>query len=410
MENTGLVQNGRKSMERFKYDIKWMESELNRIGSPKRYRFPLKEIFDNDWSIILSMRQDAGKTTTALLYGLLLNVRYGYPIEYLRNDDSQIRRAAAETLFNTIINFDYISKIYNKRWNSVIYKYMQRKFFLCLRDSEGNIIEEANEPICILHSNEEWSDLKSSYNSPKGNYIILDEVLDTHRPTSNLWTEFMNNVSTIGRVGSDEERTSKCHVVILGNNTDRFGWIFQDFCISDEIPNLKYGSLIRWKTELGTTGFCTLMEQSELQREKLRTKNIPFFGFNTPKAAQFIGISEWVTKEYQHPDFYIDFDNCYFRRMYIYHRQRYIQINLFYDEERKKYAFLHFASEPLKQDNIILTLEPKTYCEFYGICEFEDNKKVQELVKKVFRLKRENRWYYSSNLIGEIVEDYLKNI
>ena len=59
-------------MERFKYDIKWMNSELKRIGSPERYRFPLKEIFDNDYAIILSMRQDAGKTTTALLLGLLL--------------------------------------------------------------------------------------------------------------------------------------------------------------------------------------------------------------------------------------------------------------------------------------------------------------------------------------------------
>lgn len=410
MVNIGCVQNGRQSMKRFKYDVKKMESELNRIGSPKRYRFPLKEIFENDYSIILSIRQDAGKTTTALLYGLLLHKMYNTTIEYLRNDDTQIRRAKIETLFKTVLRYDYISKIYNNRWNSIIYSYMQKKFFLCLKDSDGNVIEEDKEPVCCVHSNEEWLDLKSSYNSPFGDWIILDEAMDSHRMTCNLWTEFMNNISTIGRVLSDEERASKCHVIILGNNTDKYAWVFQDFCISDLIPDLKYGALIKFRTELGTTGFASLMEQSEIQKEKLRNKNIPFFGFNTPKAAQFIGTSEWVTKEYLHPDFYVDYDNCYFRRMYIYHRHRYIQINLFYDNERKKYAFLHFAAEPLKQDNVILTLEPKTYCEFYGICEFEDNKRVQELVRKVFRLKRENRWYYSSNLIGELVDDYLKNI
>ena len=119
-------------MNRFKYDIKWMESELNRIGSPKRYRFPLKEIFENDYSIIVSIRQDAGKTTTALLYGLLLHRKYNTTIEYIRNDDTQIRRAKIETLFKTILRYDYISKIYNNRWNSIVYSYMQKKFFLCL--------------------------------------------------------------------------------------------------------------------------------------------------------------------------------------------------------------------------------------------------------------------------------------
>lgn len=397
-------------MERFKYDIKWLNSELNRIGSPQRYRFPLKEIFDNDYAIILSMRQDAGKTTTALLYGLLLNVRYNITIEYLRNDDAQIRRAAAETLFDTIKNYHYIEKIYNNRWNDVVYKYMQHKFYLCRRDANGDIEEESREPVCVLHSNQDWQSIKSGYNSPNGNYIILDEALDSDRSTHLLWKEFMNNISTIGRVGSDPERTSKCHVIILANNTDRYAWLFQDFCISDLIPDLKYGTMLKWKTELGTTGICTLMEQSEEQKERLKNKKIPFFGFNTPKAAQFIGSSEWTSKEYKHPDFYIDFDKCIFRRMYIYHRQRYIQLNMFYDDEHRKYIYLHFANEPMKYDNIILTLEPSGKCEFYGICEYEDNKRVADFVRKVFRLKKENRWYYQSNLIGEIVDDYMKNI
>ena len=396
-------------MERFKYDIKWFDRELNRIGSPKRYRFPMKEILDHDYGIILSMRQDAGKTTTALLYGLLMNKKYKYPIEYIRNDDSQIRRAAAETLFNVILKHDYITKIYDGEWNTVVYHYMQHKFYLAKKDEEGNIIE-SEEPICILHSNEDWSDIKSSYNSPLGNYIIFDECLDTHRATHLLWKELMENISTIGRVGSDEERSSKCHVIILGNNTDRFGWIFQDFCISDLIPDLKYGTMIKFKTDMGTDGVVALMEQSDVQKERLKNKDIHFFGFNSVKAAQFIGTSEWTSKEYQHPDFYIDFKKCYFRRMYIFHRQRYIQLNMFFDDEHKKYIFLHFASEPLKKDNIILTLNPVSECDFYGICEYEDNKKVSEFVRKVFRLRKENRWYYQSNLIGEIVDDYLKSV
>ena len=197
--------------------------------------------------------------------------------------------------------------------------------------------------------------------------------------------------------------------LILGNNTDRFGWIFQDFCISDMLPDLKYGTMIKWKTELGTTGICTLMEQSEIQKTKLKERNIPFFGFNTPKAAQFTGVQEWSGRSWKHRDFELDYKNCFFRRLYIKHRNRWVQIEVFQDEERGYYLYMHFASKPLYNDNFILTLDPQNEREFYGMGDYAPVK-IWKGIKKILQLRAENRCYYATNFVGEIVDDYMKNI
>ena len=111
----------------------------------------MKEILDHDYGIVLSMRQDAGKTTTALMYGLLMNKKkYGYPIEYIRNDDSQIRRAAAKRFSMLFLKNDYINKIYEGEWNTVVYHYMQHKFFLAKQDEEGNIIENTSQSVSCI--------------------------------------------------------------------------------------------------------------------------------------------------------------------------------------------------------------------------------------------------------------------
>ena len=391
------------------YDIKKINSEIKKLSIPKEYwKINLENFFSHDYTILLSIRQDAGKTTMALLLGLTIYKLYGFNTEYIRNDNAQITQANVETLYDVILKYHYIEKLFPE-YNSVVYYFRKHKFYLCARDEYGNIIKEDIKPICIVHSNENCENAKSGYNNPDGNYIVYDEVFDTKQPTFTLWTKLMNNISTIGRV-EDPARADKVHVLMLGNNSNQYGWLFDDFCISDLIPQLTFGKVIDFKTEKGTTLTCSLLEQSERHKKILRDNNIHFFGFNTKKAAQFIGQTEWAGKDYQHIDFDLNWDYCSFRRMYIRHRGRYIQLNWFDDPERKSFIFAHFANAPKMEDNVVLCLDPKTIQEFYGMCEYENNKRIYELVRKVFRFRMENRWYYENNYIGELVDDFIKNI
>ena len=112
--------------------IKELKKKVKSLKVPQEYwGINLDEFFQYQWNIYLSIRETAGKTTQSLLLGLcaasILPEHYG-TFAYLRNDVAQITRGHIETLFGTVENFGYISKIFNNRWNGVVYKAQQRKF------------------------------------------------------------------------------------------------------------------------------------------------------------------------------------------------------------------------------------------------------------------------------------------
>ena len=391
------------------YNIDEVNREIKKLKIPKEYwSIPVEDCFTTDFTMLLSIREDAGKTTQALLFGLVLHKLYATTTEYLRNDRAQITRKNIATIYKTVKEFGYIEKCYNGKYNDVEYAPMLKRFHLVKKDSEGNVIDKEEEPLCVIHSTEEAEEYKSSYVNPHGDYVILDEFMDSGRPSYQLWTDFMTAISTICRPGS-RGREDRAFAIMLGNNTSQFSQWFDDFCISDRIGDLKYGGVIRWETELGTTGTCRLLEVSERQKKKIEQRRVRFFGFPTKKAAQFIGTAEWSGKTFPHPTERLDYECKKYARLYIYHRDRYIQLELFQFEEGRK-VFAHFAKPPMLDDNIIMTLFPQKKCEVYGFGKYQNNMKIKRIIDTYFRLKNENRWIYASNMVGELVEDFQKNV
>lgn len=393
-------------------DVQKIKKEIKALKIPKDYwGIDLDAFFSYQWNMYLSIRETAGKTTQSLLLGMVLNKLYPdkYCIEYLRNDNAQVVRANVETIFDTIISLGYIQKIYSNKYNSVEYKTQQKKFYLVKRDEEGSIIESSEDPICIVHSIENAFNMKSSYSNPRGNYIVVDEFPDTSRSTYQIFPQLLNCVSTIGRPLSPG-RSDWLHILMMGNNTDQYCFYFDDFQIADEIPYLKFGGSITFKTEYNTTGICKLLELGETQKKRLQDKNIPFVGFPGKKAAPFTGASEWGGEQYKHIFFDLDYDECFFRRAYICHRNRYIQIDLFNNEKVGRFAFLHFANKPLYEDNLIFTIDPETKTDIYGFGKYEKKDKILKVCKLIVGLLQENRFFYASNQVGSLTSDFIKNI
>lgn len=394
-------------------DLKLIKKKIKSLNIPREYwGIDIDSFFSHQYSIYISIRETAGKTTQSLIFGMVLNSLYPdkYQIEYLRNDNSQIVRGIIENLFNTIRAFGYISKIYDGKYNDVVYKIQSRKFFLCNKDADGSIIDIAPDPICIVHSLETALDAKSGYNAGgRGNFIVLDEFQDTKRATYSIFPQFLNYVSTIGRPLSEGAR-DWLHVLLIGNNTDTYNFYFDEFLISEEIPYLKFGGAIEFKTEYGVTGVCKYLELSEKQKERIKRKDIPFLGFPSKKAAAFTGLEEWAGETYKHIFFDLNYDECRFRRAYINHRGRYIQIDIFTNDMLGNFAFLHFANEPKFDDNLIFTIDPTRSTDIYGFGKYEKRERILKICKLIVNLLNENRFYYASNKVGSLTSDFIKNI
>lgn len=392
--------------------IKQVKDFIAKLKIPKEYfKIDLDKFFTNDFSIYLSIRENAGKTTQALILGLVLHKLYGTRIEYMRCDEKQISRASVSELFGTVLGLKYIEKIFPNQYNNIIYSSTTKSFKLQYVDDNGVVQKTETDPFCVLHSLENWQKYKSSYNSPRGDYIVFDEFLDSSRPSYRQMTELMNNISTIGRVGS-KQRRNNVHVLMLGNNTDEYSHWWDDFTITEKIRNLQeFGSEFETVTELGTSIHCKLIDINENKKNEVKLKKIKFFGFNTPEMAQFNGTQVWSQTNYpQIPDVeMLDYTNRVDTRVYIHHRDRYIQLDLYHNKDNGYFVFLRWAKKPKKDDNIILTMEPVLKNEIFGFGQYNLSDKIYQGISKLNSLRLENRWYYHNNQIGAIVDDYIKN-
>ena len=108
--------------------VTWNKKEINKaldkLGMANRWRnqiVNLDNFLSHDITMQLSIRADAGKTTSALCLGLALNKLYSTTILYQRCDNSQIVASIANRLFNVIRDNNYISKMYDDEYNDVQY-------------------------------------------------------------------------------------------------------------------------------------------------------------------------------------------------------------------------------------------------------------------------------------------------
>lgn len=387
------------------YDNNKIMKEVKALKMPKRYfQIDLDKLFSNDYYMILSIRKDAGKTTQALLLGLILFKLYGKITEYIRSDTAQITRKNITTLFDVIRKFGYIEKLFDGEYNDIMYKSQIKKFFLVLRDADGNVIKTCDRVLCAVHSLEEAEDMKSSYNSPDSDYMIFDEFLDTKRSSVTQMTELQHQVSTIGRGRED------FHCVMLGNNTSPYSFWWDEFTLNDMIPDLNYGNYIEFRTRLGTTMYIKLWEVSEEAKDIISKAKVRFSGFDTPKMNIFNGLGAWSGQVHPHipSEEMLDAQYLVYNRVYIKHRGRYVQL-VTYCNNIGPYVYLHFANKPKMDDNIILCEYPEEVNEIYGVGNYLPEKAKKRLFK-IINLRNQHKWYYSSNKVGDLMDDYFKSI
>lgn len=403
----------------------WNAKEINkiikRLQIPKKYENMMVNtdvLLNHDITMLLSIREDAGKTFNTLLKALAMHVYQDEELHiiYCRSDKTQITKANIENLFDGIVSNGYLQKLYNGKYNHIIYKHMTHKFYLTYKE-DGMNDEDCvlGDFFCQVIANENYINYKSSITDNKSNVFIYDEIGDTKRDTSRQMIEFMNNISTFLRPQDrlQKDGTPLGKVIMLGNNTDKYLFWFYEFCIEEDIDNLKYGSYIDKQTELGTTFACYLLAQSDEFKEKREKKKIHFFGFNTPKMDAFNGIQEWQADVHPHipyNDFLMDCELIY-NKLWIKHRNRYIRINIYNHIKMGVVLFLHYSNKPQKTDGFVLTsFEPQEQNECFGFGYDLPHTKARQRLEYIRELGQTKRIYFANNSVGELYQNFCNEI
>lgn len=372
------------------YDFTKICKEYNKLKCPKDFYAPTHNPFDIcKWFIDLSDRS-TGKTTGWILFGMIMNQMYGTVIQYIRQKSDFIAPKITIHLFDTIKSCNYIEKITKGKWNDVVYK--SRAWYFASRDENGEIVDRAESNFMYMLSVDKSEDIKSGYNSPFGDLILFDEFIGKYY-TQNEFVYFCDIVKTILR-----DRLSPI-IVMLANTINKESEYFNELEIREKVQGMRIGDSEIITTDKGTKIFVELLGIINKRKEKRDVVNRKFFGFKNPALAAITGY-DWSVSNYQHipkGDAKIIIPN-----FYIFHNDKYVRLDIVTNKELGICVYCHWSTKTY-DDSIIFTIS--------GITDARHVHKLgfNNFHKKLWKLYKENKFFYATNDVGSFIENYLNN-
>lgn len=377
--------------------IDWNEVRklYKKLNTPKEFYNPCTLPLENcPYSDILSERS-IGKTTNLLLFGMCANKLYGTVIQYIRQTEEMTAPSVSRELFETILSYEngrYIKELTDGKYNSIIVRW--RRAYYCLRDEDGKVVEQAEEHFLMMLSIDRNLSYKSSYNAPKGDFILYDEFIG--KATSEVeFVNFMDLLKTIIRL-------RKTPRVILSANTVNLNHAyFREQEISKEVRKLKMGDSAIFTTERGTKIYVEIYG-AKVTQIKLDINKM-FFGFKNPRLSAITGTDAvWAFDCYPHI-VANDTDKFISKRLRLKCGDLLLQADILETEERGIIANVHPCTTTYSDSIILTNGEVWARNEYYGVGK-------GMLCELFWRLYRANKVYFDTNETGALLAEYVRNI
>ena len=270
-------------------NFKKITKKYRSLNCPAGYYDPTELPYDRDKYFVICTERSTGKTTNVLLYGMCANWVSGEQIIYIRLYEPMIERRNLRTLFSVIQDFGYIPKITEGKYKDIVYQ--SHAWYYCNYDNEGNLLDRATDPFMICLSCDQSELYKSTLNTPKGNYIIMDEFVG-QRMRQDSFISFVDVCKTVIR---DREEPI---IFLLGNTIDRNHQWFYEMELNDIVNSLPLGAHTETLTHDGTAIYVDFFSPGQTPQ---KTKhNRLFFGFKNKKLGAITG-KDWSLTVMPHP-------------------------------------------------------------------------------------------------------------
>lgn len=230
----------------------------------------------NGYNFVTSYR-NGGKTTNILIWALCSHKIYGSRMSYIRTNKTMTTRSKIMTLFDSInttvddTGKNYIQKIYNDKYNKVMYFYNEKCFKLCRDDMTADELKNA-EILCYVHSIDTNDELRSGFADNRLDIILYDECIDNKVNNTTL-INFLHIVSTFLRI------RYKSVIFMACNMSTGAPTILQQMGIYTKVlaQTTPYSM---YTTEKHTRISVEILEVSEAFSNERNIMNDTFFGFD----------------------------------------------------------------------------------------------------------------------------------
>ena len=383
----GIKEHGKK------YDFKKIMKIMQSLDLPdykmERYNFGCK------WNVIMSERSRA-KTTTLLLFSLVMYREYNCTTAYMRTTEEMVRPSNLGEIFGVINEYNYVSRIFGEKYNTIIYH--NKHYYLGKRDENGDVVYKDNTAIFHILSIDKMEIRKSTFNDVNCDIILWDEFIDS-KYRDDTFIFLMHWISTIFR------RRKSGIITLLSNTIDIEHPMFYELDIHDDIMYLPRGeSIICQSSKESTRVNVYLLPEVSDDKKKLRDEiNMLYFNFKSKALNSITGKDTWDVVERQHISILQKQDKVILKPnlfLYIKYHNSLIRLELVIYEKFGKVVHATNATKYYAKSRVLTNgdlLEPNF---IYGIG------KGNSYCDMFFNLYNKNKFYYSDNSIGNKLESY----
>lgn len=362
--------------------------EYKKLGCPEGVYNPCNMPWKRNKYFVLCSERSIGKTTNILLFGMCLHEIDNTQLQYIRQHEDMLTPKNLSNLFATIEAYGYIEKVTKGKWKDLYY--YSRGWYYCNKDENGKVVEKDASPfmICLgLNRNEYY---KSSYNAPRGNYLIFDEFCSRYYGQDEF-ISFCDVTKTVIRGRSEPV------IIMLGNTLDRYNQYFSEMELLGITTSMPLGEHTETTTAKGTPIYVEF-PTAEKTTHKLELNRL-FYGFKNKKLGAITG-DDWALTPMQHIDSRDDEREILFKNLYMIYEGNTIQLEFAFSPRYGSHVLAHFANAP-HDDSRVYTVELMLDSRYRYKFGYDD------IDKLIWTLYERKKFYYATNSVGVLVDKYV---
>lgn len=343
------------------------------------------------YNLIIGERSN-GKTYAVLEYGLKHYCKYGDTMALVRRWKEDFRGKRGQTMFSALVSNGLVEKYTGGAYTGI--SYYNGQWFLSYIDDKTNTVIKDSTPFCYGFALSDMEhDKSTSY--PTITTVLFDEFLTRSYYMPDEFIIFMNVLSTIIR------QRRNVTIFMLGNTVNKYCPYFDEMGLS-HVTKMKQGTIDVY--QYGNSDLKVAVEFCANANKKSKDSDI-YFAFDNPKLSMIktgdweLGLYNHLLVRYKPSDVQLYF--------FIIFNEKIIQCEVIY-KNNDIFVYCHEKTTPLqeKQTDIIYSYEssiqPNHRLSFTVPIDKIDN--------MILKLYRTGKFFYQSNDVGEVVNNYLKNV
>lgn len=309
----------------------------------------------------------------------------------IRRWKEDFRGKRGQHMFDSLISNDLPNKYTHGNYDTIIY--VSGAWYLATKNSDDSYTKDS-KPFCFAFSLSDMEhDKSTSY--PEITTILFDEFITRGYYINDEFIVFMNVLSTIIRDRNDVK------IFMCGNTVNKYCPYFSELGLS-HIPKMEQGDIDIYS--YGESNLHVAVEYCATSvKNKIKKKSDVYFAFNNPKL-DMIKNGTWEIDIYPHlPHKYKPKDVLF--TFFTIFKNDILQCEVISDAN-EIFVFIHRKTTEIKNTNTDLIYNLESNSSLNKRYSFITP--IDKVDNKILYLYKANKFFYQSNDIGEIMNNFIK--